>query len=71
MNLLLVLPLLVPLATAAATILLARSPRATRAASFAGAAAFLAAESGPDDIVLVMGARDNSLSDWARGLCAK
>lgn len=43
MNTLLVLPLLVPLATAAATILLARSPRATRAASFAGAAAFLAA----------------------------
>ncbi len=42
MNLLLVLPLLVPLATAAATILLARSPRATRAASFAGATAFLA-----------------------------
>ncbi|HPA51819.1 MAG TPA: Na+/H+ antiporter subunit D [Thermoanaerobaculia bacterium] len=43
MNTLLVLPLLVPLATAAATILLARSPRAVRTASFAGAAASLGA----------------------------
>ncbi len=42
MNLLLVLPLLVPLATAIATILLSRAPRAARAASFAGAAGLLA-----------------------------
>lgn len=35
------------------------------------AAKFLSAEAGPDDIVLIMGARDNSLSSWAKELCAQ